>query len=179
VILVVGDSLSAAYGIRRDAGWVSLLQQRLRRQGYPHRVINASISGDTTAGGLARLPAALAQFKPNIILIELGANDGLRGLDFHQTRSNLAQMIRLSRAAGCRVLLLGMMLPPNFGKAYTERFMQLYKELAESEGVPLIPFFLEGVADRAEWMQPDGLHPNALGQPRMLANVWPLLQPLL
>lgn len=179
VILVVGDSLSAAYGIEQDAGWVTLLQQRLQKQGYPHRVVNASISGDTTRGGLTRLPVALEQFKPEIVLIELGGNDGLRGLGFTQTRSNLTEMVQLSNSNGSRVLLLGMMLPPNFGKAFTEKFLQLYHDVAEREGIPLVPFFLDGVADRAEWMQRDGIHPNEQGQLRMLDNVWPTLEPLL
>ncbi|WP_428610179.1 arylesterase [Sedimenticola sp.] len=179
IILVLGDSLSAAYGIQRDQGWVALLQQRLRQSGFPHRVVNASISGDTTAGGLTRLPQALKQFKPEILIIELGGNDGLRGLGSRQTRDHLDQMITLARAAHSRPLLLGMMLPPNFGKAFTEKFLQLYRDLAEQRAVPLVPFFLDGVADRPEWMQGDGIHPNAEGQPRMLEHVWDQLQPML
>ena len=179
VILVIGDSLSAAYGIEQDAGWISLLQKRLLEQGYPHQVVNASISGDTTYGGLNRLPAAIERSTPSLVLIELGGNDGLRGFNFNQTRDNLSKMIGLSRASGSRVLLLGMMMPPNFGKAFTERFLGLYKDLAETESVPLVPFFLDGVADRPELMQQDGLHPTAEGQPKMLDNVWPHLVPLL
>ncbi|MES9877137.1 MAG: arylesterase [Candidatus Sedimenticola sp. PURPLELP] len=179
VILVIGDSLSAAYGIEQDAGWISLLQKRLLEQGYPHQVVNASISGDTTYGGLNRLPAAIERSTPSLVLIELGGNDGLRGFNFNQTRDNLSKMIGLSRASGSRVLLLGMMMPPNFGKAFTERFLGLYKDLAETEAVPLVPFFLDGVADRPELMQQDGLHPTAEGQPTMLDNVWPHLVPLL
>ncbi|MES9872316.1 MAG: arylesterase [Candidatus Sedimenticola sp. 6PFRAG7] len=179
VILVIGDSLSAAYGIEQDAGWISLLQKRLLEQGYPHQVVNASISGDTTYGGLNRLPAAIERSTPSLVLIELGGNDGLRGFNFNQTRDNLSKMIGLSRASGSRVLLLGMMMPPNFGKAFTERFLGLYKDLAETESVPLVPFFLDGVADRPELMQQDGLHPKAEGQPTMLDNVWPHLVPLL
>lgn len=179
VILVLGDSLSAAYGIERSQGWVTLLQERLRQRGYPHRVVNASISGDTTAGGLTRLPRALEQFQPEILIIELGGNDGLRGIGTRQTRDHLGQMITLARAADSHPLLLGMMLPPNFGKVFTEKFLLIYRELAEQRQVPLVPFFLEGVADRPEWMQGDGIHPNALGQPRMLEHVWKQLRPML
>ncbi|WP_260293964.1 arylesterase [Sedimenticola hydrogenitrophicus] len=179
VIVVLGDSLSAAYGIERSRGWVALLQIRLQETGYPHRVVNASISGDTTAGGLARLPRALAQFQPEILIIELGGNDGLRGLGNHQTRDHLDQMITLARNADSRPLLLGMMLPPNFGKAFTEKFLGIYRELAEQHRVPLVPFFLAGVADRPEWMQGDGIHPNAQGQPLMLEHVWERLRPML
>ncbi|MCW8902843.1 arylesterase [Sedimenticola sp.] len=179
VILVLGDSLSAAYGIERSRGWVALLQDRLQKAGYPHRVVNASISGDTSAGGLSRLPQALEQFQPDILIIELGGNDGLRGLGNDQTRDHLDQMITLARAAHSRPLLLGMMLPPNFGKAFTEKFLQIYRDLAEQRRVPLVPFFLEGVADRPDWMQGDGIHPNAAGQPLMLEHVWAQLQPLL
>lgn len=179
MIMVLGDSLSASYGIDQRAGWVNLLRERLITQGYPHQVINTSISGDTTSGGLTRLPQALERFKPDILIIELGANDGLRGLGLKQTQANLQRMIELGRAAHSRVLLLGMMLPPNFGKAFTARFLQLYRDIAQQQQVPLVPFFLEGVADRREWMQADGLHPNALGQPQMLEHVWLQLLPLL
>ncbi|MET0012224.1 MAG: arylesterase [Sedimenticola sp.] len=179
VILVMGDSLSAAYGIEQDAGWIALLQQRLQQKGYPHRVVNASITGDTTYGGVNRLPSTIQRTAPSIVLIELGGNDGLRGFNFNQTRDNLSRMIIMSREAGSRVLLLGMMMPPNFGKAFTERFLQLYWDLAKEESVPLVPFFLEGVADRPELMQHDGIHPRAEGQPLMLENVWPYLEPLL
>lgn len=179
VILVLGDSLSAGYGIERSRGWVALLQNRLRETGYPHRVVNASISGDTTAGGLARLPRALEQFQPDILIIELGGNDGLRGIATRQTREHLDRMITLARAAESRPLLLGMMLPPNFGKAFTEKFLLLYRDLAAQRRVPLVPFFLAGVADRPEWMQGDGIHPNADGQPLMLEHVWERLRPML
>jgi acyl-CoA thioesterase-1 len=179
VIMVLGDSLSAAYGIESDAGWVSLLQRRLSDRGYPHQVVNTSISGDTTSGGLSRLPRALEQFRPDILIIELGANDGLRGIATALTRRNITRMIALCRAADCQVLLLGMMLPPNFGKAFTEKFLQLYRDISGEARIPLVPFFLEGVADRPEWMQADGLHPNAQGQPRMLEHVWKGLVPLL
>lgn len=179
MVLVLGDSLSAAYGVEQERGWVALLQDRLQARGYPHRVVNASISGETTAGGLARLPVALGQFQPVILVIELGGNDGLRGLGNQQTREHLQRMITLAREAGCQPLLLGMMLPPNFGKAFTEKFRQMYRQLAQAESVPLVPFFLHGVADDPALMQGDGIHPTAAGQPRMLENVWPVLQPLL
>ncbi|MCW8907383.1 MAG: arylesterase [Sedimenticola sp.] len=179
VVMVLGDSLSAAYGIEQERGWVALLQQRLQARGYPHRVVNASISGETTAGGLARLPGALQRFRPSILIIELGGNDGLRGLGNQQTREHLQRMITLAREAGAGPLLLGMMLPPNFGKAFTQKFRQMYRELAQEESVPLVPFFLDGVANDPLMMQGDGIHPTAEGQPRMLDNVWPVLQPML
>lgn len=179
VILVLGDSLSAAYGIERSQGWVALLENRLVEEGYPYQVVNASISGDTTAGGLSRLPRALDQFQPEIVIIELGANDGLRGLNNDQTRLHLNQMITLVRAVPSRPLLLGIMLPPNFGKAFSEKFLLIYQELAEQLNVPLVPFLLEGVADHPELMQEDGLHPRAEGQPFMLELVWLKLQPML
>lgn len=176
VILILGDSLSAAHGIDQRQGWVSLLQQRLEQGGYPYQVVNASISGDTTRGGLERLPPALAQFTPDILVIELGANDGLRGQPLDQTRNNLKALIETGRSAGCQVVLMEMRLPPNFGRPYTEKFRQIYHDLADEERVPLVPFFLKGVADRLEWMQEDRLHPNGDGQPRMLENVWPVLE---
>jgi acyl-CoA thioesterase-1 len=179
VILVLGDSLSAAYGIDQESGWVSLLQQRLEQQGFPHQVVNASISGDTTFGGINRLSGALERFKPSIVLIELGANDGLRGLGLDQTRRNLVAMVDQVRQADSQAVLLGIMLPPNFGKAFTQRFIRIYHEVSEQKSVTLVPFLLEGVADRMEWMQSDGLHPNASGQPRILDNVWMVLEPLL
>lgn len=177
--MVLGDSLSAAYGINPSSGWVNLLQQQLTSRGYLHRVVNTSISGDTTSGGLTRLPNALEQFKPNILIIELGANDGLRGTTTSLTRSNLLRMIELGQVSGSQVLLLGMMLPPNYGKSFTEKFLRLYRDIAAAAKVPLVPFLLDGVADRPEWMQGDGLHPNALGQSQMLAHVWQQLKPML
>jgi len=176
---VVGDSLSAAYGIRTQHGWVNLLQQRLELHTENHQVVNASISGDTTQGGLTRLAPALDQFEPAILIIELGGNDGLRGVNLRETRSNLAQMIELGQQSGSKVLLLGMMLPPNFGKTFTEKFLQMYADLADEYRVQLVPFFLDGVADRQEWMQSDGIHPNEMGQPRMMENVWETLEPML
>jgi acyl-CoA thioesterase I len=179
VILVVGDSLSAAYRIPADTGWVRLLADRLDREGYDYRVVNASIPGDTTAGGLARLPAALARYHPAVVVLELGANDGLRGLPLDPMRDNLAQMIELARQTGARVLLLGVRMPPNYGPIFTQRFQTVYRDLARSERVPLVPELLKGVAEYRELMQADGLHPTAAAEPKVLANVWPVLTPLL
>ncbi len=179
VILVFGDSLSAGYGIQVERGWVSLLAQRLAREGYGFQVANASVSGETTAGGLARLPRALALHQPSIVILELGANDGLRGLPLQQARDNLGIMIRLAQKAGARVLLLGVLMPPNYGERYTEAFRQMYLDVAQSYGVSLVPFFLDRVALHPELMQADSLHPNELGQPLLLENVWPKLAPLL
>lgn len=179
VVMILGDSLSAAYGIPYDSGWVGLLQARLTERGRPHRVVNASISGDTTRGALARLPAALERHRPSVLVIELGGNDGLRGIDAAEMRANLRRMVELGRASGARVLLLGMLLPPNYGKAFVERFHRVYHEVAEEMRVPLHPFFLEGVAEDRMLMQNDGIHPTAEAQPRLLDNVWPVLEPLL
>ena len=179
VILVFGDSLSAGYGIRVDHGWVSLLAQKLAREGYGFQVANASVSGETTAGGLARLPRALQAHHPSIVILELGANDGLRGLPLEQASDNLGRMIVLARDAGARVLLLGMLMPPNYGERYTEAFRQMYVETATSYRVTLVPFFLDRVALHAQLMQADNMHPNELGQPLLLENVWPKLMPLL
>lgn len=178
-ILVLGDSISAAYGIETDAGWVALLQQRLRARDDPHTVLNASISGDTTAGGRARLPALLAREAFDIVILELGGNDGLRGLSLAQTQDNLRAMIVAAQDAQARVLLLGMRLPPNYGATYTEAFARIYTELARDLRVPLVPFLLEGVATDTRLMQPDGIHPRANAQARLLDNVWPVLVPLL
>ena len=178
-ILVLGDSLSAAYGIRLEQGWVALLQGRLKAEGYGHRVVNASSSGETTGGALARLPRALERHRPAIVVIELGGNDGLRGLPLAEVRSNFESLVRLSRAAGARVLLVGMRIPPNYGPAYTKGFHQLYAELAGEHQLPLVPFFLDGIALDDSLMQEDGLHPNAAAQPRLLEQVWPQLRSLL
>jgi acyl-CoA thioesterase I len=180
VILVFGDSISAGFGLSRgEQGWAALLQTRLGSQEYGYQVINASVSGETTAGGLARLPRALGLHQPKIVILELGGNDGLRGLPIAQMRDNLARMVDLASAAGAKVLLLGMRMPPNYGPEFTERFRQCYGELAHDKKVPLVPFLLDGIAQEPSLMQPDGIHPNALGQPILLANVWPSLQPLL
>jgi acyl-CoA thioesterase-1 len=178
-ILVLGDSLSAGYGIDVRVGWVALLGERLRQQGYPQTVVNASISGDTTAGGRARLPEALRRHHSQVVIIELGGNDGLRGLSLAQTRANLDAMIRTARAAGARVLLVGIYLPPNYGPEYTRKFHAIYNELAQKYHLPVVPFLLEGVALTPGLMQSDGLHPRAAAQPRLLDNVWPYLEPLL
>jgi acyl-CoA thioesterase-1 len=178
-ILVLGDSLSAAYGMAPDAGWVKRLQQRIAKAGYPYQVVNASISGDTTRAGLTRLPALLARHHPAIVIVELGGNDGLRGLPLAEIRHNLSAIIEKSRATGAQVLLAGIRLPPNYGPAYTKQFHEIYSSLAQAHGVGLVPFLLEGVADRSAWMQPDGIHPHADGQERMLENVWAHLEPLL
>ena len=178
-ILVVGDSLSAAYGIDKQRGWVALLQQRLAANGSTHQVTNASITGDTTRGGLARLPAALERDQPDILVIALGGNDGLRGFAPRQTYDNLARMIELGREAGARVLLLGIKLPGNYGRTFGEKFHRVYLDLATDKQVALVPFFLAGVAETRALMQPDGIHPSAEAQPRILDNVWVALEPLL
>jgi acyl-CoA thioesterase-1 len=178
-LLVVGDSLSASYGIPAERGWVNLLQQRLREQGLAYEVVNASISGDTTRGGLARLPRALSVHQPRLVIIELGGNDGLRGVAPQEMERNLVQMVRLSQQAGARVLLLGMRLPPNYGPVFTQRFHAVFHTVADQTGVPLVPFFLEGVATEPALMQDDGIHPTAAAQQRMLENAWPALNGLL
>ncbi len=180
VILVFGDSISAGYGLPRvEQGWVSLLQAKLKDQGYGYDVVNASVSGETTEGGLARLPRALSLHHPRIVILELGGNDGLRALPIADLRSDLARMIDLSRAAGAKVLLLGMRIPPNYGPAYTAQFSQVFADLAQARHVASVPFLLEGIALNADLMQADGIHPNQAGQPRLLENVWPALMPLL
>ena len=179
VILVYGDSLSAGYGIRVEQGWVSLLQQKILQEGYGFRVVNASVSGETTAGGLSRLPHVLSVQQPRIALLELGANDGLRGLPLTQTQANLDQMIAQLQAHGIAVLLLGVRLPPNYGERYTREFAAMYDQLASAHKIALLPFLLERVALTPGLMQDDGLHPNAQAQPLLLENVWPRLLPLL
>lgn len=178
-LLVVGDSISAGFGLNTDQGWVTLLQQRLRKEGYAYKVVNASISGDTSAGGLARLPALLSGEKPELVVIELGGNDGLRGQPPQQLQQNLASMVAASQQAGAKVLLLGMRLPPNYGERYTQAFVRAYEQVAQASQVPLVPFFLEGVAGMPQLMQADGIHPTAAAQPRLLENVWPQLKPML
>lgn len=179
VILVLGDSLSAAYGMDQNAGWVSLLQKRLTEQSYDYRVVNASISGATTRGGLSRLDQALQAHSPAIVILELGANDGLRGLTLQEMRGNLAAIIEQSRRNRVNVLLVGMRLPPNYGPAYTKKFHDTYVDLANRYRIPLVPFMLEGVATDFSLMQSDGLHPNAEAQPRVLENVWKHLRGML
>ena len=179
VVLVVGDSLSAGYGVAVDSTWVALLQKRLAAQGYGYRVVNASISGDTTGGARARLPRALELHKPAIVILELGGNDGLRGLPLRQVRENFQFLIDRSKAAGARVVLIGMRMPPNYGAAYADAFHALYGELARQYGTPLVGFFLDGVALDDKLMQADGIHPTAAAQPRLLDNLWPALQQVL
>lgn len=179
VILVLGDSLSAGYGLPRESGWVSLLERRLKSQGHPHRVVNASISGDTSAGGLSRLPAALEAHRPQIVLIELGGNDGLRAQPVPQLRANLEKMVALSRAAGATPVLFEMQIPSNYGPAYSERFAKVFGETAKAQKAPLVPFFLAAIATDAKQFQDDGIHPGAGAQPKLLDAVWPTLLPLL
>jgi acyl-CoA thioesterase-1 len=178
-ILVFGDSLSAAYGIRPEQGWVALLTQRLQAQGYGYQIVNASVSGETTSGGLQRLPRALQLHQPGIVVLELGANDALRGLPLSGTRANLAQMVRLSQEAGARVLLVGIRIPPNYGPRYTEEFASVFPELAKQYHLPLVPFLLQDVALNPARMQEDGMHPNAAGEAPIVDTVWPYLKPLL
>lgn len=182
-LLVVGDSLSAAYGFAEDDGWVALLELRLAAQDSPWHVVNASISGDTTRGAVTRLPRALERHDPALVIIELGGNDGLRGVHpnrmIDEMRDNLTELVRLSLDHGAEVLLLGMHLPPNYGSHFTERFHEIYHQVAREMDVPLVPFFLEGVAEDRSLMQADGIHPTAEAQGRMLENVWEALEPLL
>jgi acyl-CoA thioesterase-1 len=178
-ILVFGDSLSAAYGLRPEQGWVALLEKRLQAQAYGYQVVNASISGETTSGGLARLPRALSTHRPAIVILELGANDGLRGLPISVTRDNLTKLVQLATVSGARVLLLGIRLPPNYGPRYGSEFAGMYGQVAEQQHLPLVPFLLEKVALSPELMQADGLHPSAAGEPPVLETVWPFLEPML
>lgn len=178
-ILVFGDSLSAGYGIAREKAWPSLLEARLGKERQPFRVTNASISGETSAGGRSRLPALLKEHKPAIVVIELGANDGLRGLPVNEMKKNLDAMIDASRRAHAKVLLIGMKMPPNYGPDYTRQFEGAFSELARGHNIPLVPFLLDRVADKRELLQADGLHPTADAQPILLDTVWPRLKPLL
>ncbi|MFJ7145650.1 MAG: arylesterase [Pseudomonas protegens] len=178
-VLIVGDSISAAFGLDTREGWVALLEKRLKDQGFTDKVVNASVSGDTSAGGLARLPALLAEHKPEVVILELGGNDGLRGQPPQQLQQNLASMIDSAQAGGAKVLLLGMQLPPNYGVRYTQAFAQVYGQLASDKKVALVPFFLDGIGGHPELMQADGLHPAAAAQDKLLENVWPTLKPLL
>ena len=181
-LLVVGDSLSAEYGLPRGSGWVALLAQQLAQEKSSWRVINASISGDTTSGGRSRLPALLQQHQPGIVIIELGANDALRGFSMKMTEDNLQEMIKACQAIGAKVLLVGMQVPPNYGADYAAQFSQLFIRLSKTHKTAVVPFLLKGIADvpnAAEWFQTDRIHPNAAAHPRMLANVWPALKKLL
>lgn len=178
-LLVLGDSISAAFGLDTRQGWVSLLEQRLAAEGFDYQVVNASVSGDTSAGGLARLPTLLAEHRPQLVIVELGGNDGLRGQPPAQLQQNLAAIIQSARESGARVLLLGMQLPPNYGARYNALFSQVYADVAGAAQVPLLGFFLDGVGGVPALMQGDGIHPNAAAQPRLLDNLWPQLKPLL
>lgn len=178
-IVIVGDSLSAAYGMELSESWPSLLQQRVDQNGHAYRVFNSSITGETTQGGLTRLPRLLEQHQPAIVIVELGGNDGLRGLPLEVTRGNLSSMIEQSRAAGARVILAEMRLPPNYGQTYTEKFNGTFTELAEQHGIVLLPFLLQEIALEPGMMQEDGIHPTANAQPLILEQVWSALEPLL
>lgn len=177
IILVMGDSLSAEYGISRGTGWVKLLENQLQKEGSSWSVFNASISGETSSGGLTRLPPLLESKKPGIVLLELGANDALRGLSIEQTEQNLRKMIVLSKQSGAKVLLLGMQIPPNYGQQYTKQFKGLYAKLASQEGIELLPFFLDGVAAKKEFFQGDNIHPNEAAQSILFKNVWGAMAP--
>lgn len=177
-ILVFGDSLSAGYGISLEAAWPSLMQQKLKSSKPDYNVVNQSISGETTAGGRSRLPEALAQHQPAIVILALGANDGLRGLPLNQMQNNLQAMIAYARGTGARVVLVGMRIPPNYGP-YAQKFEDIYTKLAKENQLPLVKFLLEGIADKPAMFQADGLHPTAVAQRRILDNVWPALKPLL
>ena len=178
-LLVLGDSISAAFGLDTRQGWVSLLEQRLAAEGFDYRVVNASVSGDTSAGGLARLPTLLTEHRPDLLIVELGGNDGLRGQAPAQLQQNLAAMVQQARKAGTRVLILGMKLPPNYGLRYTTAFADVFPQVAKEQDVALVPFLLEGAAGLPLMTQADGIHPTAAAQPRLLDNVWPVLKPLL
>ncbi|OQW68190.1 MAG: arylesterase [Proteobacteria bacterium ST_bin12] len=178
-IVVFGDSLSAAYGIQPNTGWVALLENKLKTQNSPYKVVNASISGETTSGGLTRFDQMLKTHQPNIVVIELGANDGLRGLSLSEMQSNLNSMITKAKAKNATVMLLGMKIPPNYGIQYTQKFSAIYHDSAQKYQLSLVPFFLDGVAGNRSLVQDDGLHPTAAAQPKLLENVWPKLESLL
>lgn len=176
MVLVWGDSLSAAYGIPLERGWVALMQKKMRASGYPHKVVNGSVSGETTAGGLRRLPEALERHQPDLVLIELGGNDGLRGLPLAKMRDNLSEMVRMSREAGAEVLVFQMMIPPNYGPDYSSDFSSSFHRVAEAEGADFIPFFLRDIAMDESNFLPDGIHPNERAQPLLLERVWPVVE---
>jgi acyl-CoA thioesterase-1 len=179
-ILVFGDSISAGYGLAHvEQGWVGMLRAKLKDEGYGYQVINASVTGETTAGGLARLPRALALHHPRVVILELGGNDGLRALPIDQMRSNLGKMVDLSVDSGAQVLVLGMRIPPNYGPEFTEKFFAVFADVARDKRARLVPFLLNDIALSPNLMQADGVHPNELGQPKLVDNVWPGLRPLL
>ena len=179
IILVLGDSLSAEYGLQRGQGWVQLLANRLQQSGSNYTVVNASISGETTSGGRSRLPALLKQHRPAIVIVELGGNDGLRGLPIARMQDNLAAMTRASQAVGARVVVAGMRIPPNYGREYTERFHEAFGNVAKKNDTALVPFLLDGFGDSPDFFQADRIHPSAQAQARILQTVWPVLEPLL
>jgi acyl-CoA thioesterase-1 len=178
-IVVLGDSISAEYGLPRDTGWVALLRTKLTQEHFDYSVANSSISGDTTSGGLARLPAALNRLKPKVVIVELGANDALRGVPLATTEANLRTIIEKSQAINAKVLLVGMYVPPNYGSDYTQKFHGVYEQLAKEKRVPLVPFLLAGIENKPEMFQADQIHPTPQAQPLLLNNVWPVLRPLL
>ena len=177
-VLVVGDSLSAEYGITRGSGWVALLERKLKQENIPATIVNASISGETTIGGRTRMPALLDQHKPDIVVIELGANDGLRGLPVASAESNLRAMVSMAQQKKAKVMLVGMRMPPNYGRAYTESFFNMFKKISQDTKSPLVPFMLEGVADKPALFQQDRLHPLATAHPIILNNIWPTFSAL-
>ena len=176
VVMVLGDSLSAGYGMDTDQSWTALLQQRLTEQGYEYRVVNASISGETSEGGRTRIDELVARLAPRLVIVELGGNDGLRGLPPDRTRGNLTAIVETAQAAGAAVALLGMRIPPNYGRRYTRAFAGTFKDVADATGVPWVEFFMDGVALDARLMQDDGIHPNAQAQPVLLDNAWPAIR---
>ncbi len=177
--MVLGDSISAEYGLPRDTGWVALLRKKLTQERFDYSVANSSISGDTTSGGLARLPAALNRIKPKLVIVELGANDALRGVPLATTEANLRTIIEKSQAASAKVLLIGMYVPPNYGPDYSQKFHGVYEKLSKEKQVPLVPFLLAGIENKPEMFQADQIHPTPQAQPLLLNNVWPVLRPLL
>ncbi|WP_236631621.1 arylesterase [Endozoicomonas numazuensis] len=178
-LLVYGDSLSAAYGIEINQGWVYLLQQKMQQTNPDWKVVNVSISGETTAGGLSRLQPTLDKYQPDLMLLELGANDGLRGTSLNSTKQNLEKMIQMAQAKKIKTVLFEMQIPPNYGPLYTRKFTQTFQELGKTYNLTVVPFFLDGVAGNSDLNQPDGIHPAAKAQPKLLENVWPTLKPLL
>lgn len=178
-LMVYGDSLSAAYGIEESQGWVELLSSKLESEGYPYQVVNGSVSGETTTGGLSRLPAMLESYRPDLVILELGGNDGLRGLPLNAIRQNLETMVQLAKDAGAEVLLAGIQIPPNYGPRYTEPFYQQFSDIADEMDLALIPFLIDGIPQQPELMQNDGIHPKAEAQFMIVDNVWPVLEPFL
>ncbi len=174
-ILIVGDSLSAGYGIDVDQSWATLLQVRLEHQGYEHRVVNASIGGETTEGGATRIDRALEKFRPTLVILELGGNDGLRGISVNRMHENLENIILKSEASGAAIVLLGIRIPTNYGRRYREAFEKVFRDLAAQHDIPWIEFFMEGIAFNEDLMQSDGIHPNAAAQPLLLDNAWPII----